>query len=272
MRRRKSTRTDLLPKFRGALYNSDPGSAGGGGTAGTGTPGTPTPGTGTGDQPEYLSKKEFGQTAALISGLKKNLETLSGSALTSEKLNEALAGAGILVKQEDGTFKPAFQAPTAKPEDKGTPPPNPLEGRVKNLEKQLADAQKAVEDERTKTADEKLNRAAVEALRKAGAVNPERDYVHLKAMITADGDAYFVKTKDTSGVEQQFALEDYAGTWLEGNPELRKAQGAAGSGTKPGTGGSGVQTASLEQARDPEWYLANRDKIAKGEIRLARPA
>jgi len=257
---------------RGLLRFPEEGNPAGGGT---GQPGGTTQNPGTGDQkPEYLSKEEFGKTAAIISGLQKGFKDLPSQFSTT--VRDSLVELGLAEKvEEDGktVYRPkqvAAPPPAAplvkKPED------DPLLMRVKTLENQLAKEKQDKEQANQRVEEAERNRQVTAALEKAGAVKADRDYVHVipKLVKNAEG-AWIIPAKDTHGFDTQYTLDEYADLFLKENPELRKPQGAGGgSGTPSGGTGmvNGKQVIPKAVWANPSWYAANADRVKKGEISL----
>ena len=226
---------------------------------------------GTGDAPQYVTTADFGKTAALISGLQKTLRTLVEGNLTADKLVEL----GLLEKGEsDGLYKP--KAPGTKQEPKPgqqqRPDDDPVILRVKNLEKQLADAKREGEDADKRVAQSELNRAVIGALTKAGAINPDRDFVHLASKVSKGESGYTGKGKDKYDQEIDVGVEDFAEAWLKANPELRAAKSQPGSGTPSGGAGgtgakapNGATVITRAQWSDMSWFMTNKAKFDKGE-------
>lgn len=246
---------------RSVLRDGEPGAAGGG----TGSPGgqAGTPGTGAG--PQYVTVEDFGKTAAMIRGIQKSLETINTSALTADKLAEL----GLLEKADDGTFhaKQAAQGGKDKP-----PADDPIKRELDALKRQLAAKDEEVASERRKVEQAERTRAVIEALTDAGAINPQRDHVHLVSQIErSEAGEFAAKGRDQYGSEVAIPLKNYVGDWLKANPDLMKAQGGTGTGAMPGQGARGTQTGNVVPKAvwtDMSWYARNRDKIMNGEITL----
>ena len=123
----------------------------------------------------FLSKQEFGSTAAMITRMNKALEGLTGGMLTPDKLVEL----GLLEKDGDN-FKPKSGGTPAKKE--GTPTPEwqvqfqQLQDQIKAKDNQIAAERKQREEAETKS-------AVISAFEKAGAVNASRDYVHVLGQV-----------------------------------------------------------------------------------------
>lgn len=249
---------------RSVLRDGEPGAAGGG-TGATGSQ-TGTPGTGSLDPSKFVSVEDFGKTAAMIRGLQKTIENLSTGALTADKLAEL----GLLEKGDDGSFKPR----SAAPGDKKPAPPadDPLKKELDALKKQLADKDAEVESERRKVEETERNRAVIAAMSKAGAVNADRDFVHLAGkVVKSEKGGYVVKGADKYGSEIEIPLEQFTGSWLKENPELLRAQAGSGTGSRPGQGGQqGGNVIPKEVWKDPAWYQANRAKVISGELQLGQ--
>jgi hypothetical protein len=243
------------PTHRFPLRNADPGAGGGGGT---GAPGAgQNPGTGF-DPSKYVSSEDFGKTAAMIRGIQKTLETLSTSALTLDRLAEI----GLVEKAEDGTVKPRGHA---APKGAAKGDPEPWKEEIAQLRRQLDEKDQAL-------AREEKSRSVLAALTKAGAVNPDRDYVHVLDKVKKnDRGEFVVKGRDKYGAAIDVPLGEFVNDWLTQNPELKRASAAPGSGTPPGAApgsGGGGNVVPKSTWSNPEWYKANREKILKGEISL----
>lgn len=232
------------------------------GNAQPGAPGTP----GTEDAPKYVTAEDFGKTAALISGMQKTLKDLQSGILTADKLAEF----GLLEKDETaGTYKPKASQPQSAPKPKNDD--DPVVARVKALEKQLADAKREKEDADRRMLETERDRAIIAALTKAGAVNPERDYVHLTSKVARGESGYSAKGRDQYGSETDLALDDFAEQWLKSNPELRRTAAQSGSGTphnapgKSGKTASGATVIPRSQWSDMSFFMANKTKFDSGE-------
>jgi len=240
------------------------------GQPGTGQPGGTPPIPGTDDtENKYLSKEEFGRTAAVISGLQKTLKELPGQLLTLDRLAEV----GLLEKVDvDGvpTFRPkSSQAPKPEGEKKRTDD-DPLMQRVKTLEGQLAQKTKAEEETKTQLAESEKRTALTAALTKAGAVNADRDYVHLSSKVVKGEKGFGGRGEDKYGTEIDLTIDEVAEAFLTANPELKKATAQPGSGTPTGgtAGFNGAGTGKViakSQWSDTNWFMANRAKFHSGE-------
>jgi hypothetical protein len=252
--------------LRSPLRNADGAAAGGGSTGATGASSNPGTGSTQLDPSKFVSTEDFGKTAAMIRGLQKTLETLAGTAMTAEKLVEM----GLAEKGDDGTYKPrsAQQEPGKKP----AAADDPLRKELDLLKKQLADKDAAIAAEQKKLEENERNRAVIAALSKAGAVNAERDYVHLAGKVERTDQGFTVKGKDKYGTEVPIPIEEFAAGWLKDNPELLRAQAGSGSGTMPGrdAGTGGGNVIPKDVWKDPVWYQANRAKVLSGELQLGK--
>lgn len=240
------------------------------GNGGTGQPDGSKPNSGTGNdgKPEFLTKAEFGGTAAMISRMNKSLEGLLSGQVSLDKLAEL----GLLEKAEDGSFKPK---PAAAPAQQQQKPPkgeedNPLIGRVKALESQLSEAKKREDEGKLREVQQELNKSVSAALGKAGAINADRDFVHLASKVKKDDKGYYVDGKDKYDVEIRIPLDEAADQFLKSNPELAKAKAAAGSGSPSGAGSGTGYTGNGKvipkaQWGDMTWMAANHAKFLSGE-------
>lgn len=246
---------------RSVLRDGEPGAAGGTGAPG----GQPNPGTGSLDPAKFVSVEDFGKTAAMIRGIQKSLETITGAALTADRLAEL----GLLEKADDGTFRARAAGPTPK----GAPPADdPVKRDLDQLKAQLKAKDEEIATEKRKAAEAERNRAVVAAMAKAGAVNAERDHVHLAAaVVRAEDGQYVARTKGKYGEDVDVPVEEFVSGWLKANPDLMKAQGGTGTGTLPGQGARGGHNGNVVPKTtwsDMTWYMQNREKIQRGELVL----
>ena len=226
------------------------------------------PGTGADDLTKlFVSKEDFGKTAGHIRGLGEKLNALAASALTADKLVEILA-----LEKDEATGK--FRLPKAPdPPANGTPPrgeDDPVMKRVKALEQQVADKNKEIADERARAEATTRDTALISALQKAGAINPNRDFVHLRDKVAKGDKGYTAKTVDEYGAEHDSDLDAFAEQYLKQNPELKKATQQGGSGTPPGPGSKpGMRPGSTvipkSQWGDVQFMVDNRKKFESGE-------
>ena len=249
---------------RSILRDGEPGAGGG-----TGSPGSQqgNPGTGSFDPTKFVSTEDFGKTAAMIRGIQKSLETINTAALTAAKLAEL----ALLEKAEDGTIR-ARQAQSGG-KDKQPPADDPIKRELDQLKRQLAAKDEEVAAERRKLEEAERSRAIIEALSEAGAVNAQRDHIHLLSQIERGDDGQFgAKGKDKFGGDIGIPLKEYVGQWLKANPDLMKPQGGTGTGTLPGQGtrGSSGDVVPKSTWTNMDWYMANQDKIIKGELVLGQ--
>ena len=235
-------------------------------------PGTPAPGHGDtpgtpegGDKaPEFLTKEEFGRTAAMIRGLNESLQNMQKGMLTPD----SLAQFGLIEKGEDGNYRPKAAAPK---DDKNVKPreDDPVIQRVKALEAQLAEERRLKEETQRQIEDTNITNALITALSEAGAVNAKRDYVHLKPEVFKGDKGYLAKGRDKWGAEEDIPLLKHAEDFLKKNPELAKAANTGGSGTPTGPQPKGVPAGSKVISRaqwsDMTFYVANRGKFESGE-------
>lgn len=209
----------------------------------------------------------------MIRGLDTTLKTLQGGMLTLD----ALAQVGLLeVEEVDGkkTYKPKG---ATTPAAKVRADDDPLFQRVKTLEAQLDKARKDNEAKDAAVAQSARDTAIMAALREAGAVNPERDFTHLKDRVLNSEKGYYAKGVDDAGYEIEVKLPDLAVLFLKQNPELKKAASQGGAGS-PGAAGAGVKGApGLKPGQtlipktqwanpDMTWFMANKSKFDSGEF------
>jgi hypothetical protein len=209
----------------------------------------------------YLTKQEFNGTAAMIRQMN---ETVTG--LKAVNPFDSLVTAGILEKKPDGTYGPKSATPAKK--DEAVPE---WQRQIDELRSQGVAKDKALQAERDARAAGELKSAVVAAFGKAGAVNPERDYVHvLPSVVRGEDGTFHTVNKDQFGVETKVPLADAFTAFLKSNPELQRAAGRPGSGTPNGGNGTGGSiVVPRAQLSDPAWYQANRAKVISGEIQVA---
>lgn len=221
-------------------------------------------------KPAFVSAADFGKTAGLIGEIKRSL----GGALTADNLVEL----GLFEKSDDGKLK-LKAAPTPDPQKRGETGDD-IEAKFKQmLEKQDAanklelkkrDDALASERERLKASEAK--RTVQEALTKAGALNPARDYIHLQGAVKHKDDGTIVAiTKDKYDTEVEVSVDEFAKQWLETNPELKVTKAQSGSGATGGSSGQPLPGNVVPKAKlqDMGYYMANRDKILSGEIKVS---
>lgn len=235
---------------------------------GTGNRDPNNPGTGDANDPTklFVSKDDFGKTAAHIRGLGDQLKTLASTAITADKLVELL---GLEKDEESGKFRmPQSKTPAAGAQQR--PEDDPVMKRVKALEKQLADEQQKVADERARTESNTRDTALIAALQKAGAINPTRDYVHLVGKVTKSEKGYVARVADEYGAEKDVDVDGFAEQYLKQNPELKKTTQQGGSGTPPGAGSKpGMRPGSTiipkSQWSDINFMVKNRKLFDSGD-------
>jgi hypothetical protein len=232
-------------------------------------PTTPNGSTGDPSQntPQYMTRADFQEAlngpAAMISRMNKTMEALSGSMLSLDKLAEI----GLLEKAADGSFKPVSSQTQPRPADKAPEPE--WKSAIEEMKKSLKAKDDELTAERQRASEVEKKNAVISALVKGGAVNPERDAVHILNGIQKNEDGrYISRGKDEYGIDTEIAMEDFVGKFLQQNPELKKATAHAGSGTPAGGSGSSTNTVTRDQM-SPEWYARNRDKVISGEIQIA---
>lgn len=238
-----------------------------------GTPGTPAPGTapiepGTStqlDPSKFVTQEAFNGAAAMISRMNKALESFTAQ----KPLAEQLAELGLIEKGDDGSYKPRG-ATTPQPGGK-KPEDDPTARELAALKKQLADKDADLEARDRRAAELDRNRAVTAALGKAGAVNPDRDFIHVAGnVIKNENGEYVVRGKGVYGEDVDTPLEAFAADWLKKNPELMRATTMPGSGApaktgQPGGAASGARLIPSSQWKDMNWYAANRSKFLTGE-------
>lgn len=203
----------------------------------------------------FLSKQEFGATAAIIRGLKDSVDGLK-----SNNPMEALAALGMLEKSADGTYKPKSAAAPAK--KTGEPEPE-WQVQLRQMQDQIAAKDRQIEAEKKSREEAELKSAVITAFEKAGAVNASRDYVHVVGQVKRgqDGKFYVPKTNQY-GAEEQTALDAAFGEFLKSNPELRKASSHPGSGTPGGIPGgpatSNTDVNAMAQMSTEAYFAARR--------------
>lgn len=237
-----------------------------GGGAGTGQPAGSTQNAGTGqiDPALFLTKEEFGRTAAMIGGIKKALDGLTAGQLTLDRLTEL----GLLDKGEDGSYKPKL----ARKPDPKNPETEPWKAEIDGLKTQI----RAKDDENARLKQSMENaerdRLLIAALTEKGALNAARDVVHLIGTVKKNGAGQWMGSgKDQYGVETEIDLGTAAEAFLKANPELKKAPPGGGSGTPAGggtdnSGGTGgAKMIPKAQWQDMDWYAKNAEKFRAGE-------
>jgi len=216
-------------------------------------------------KPAFVTAADFGKTAALVGDMKKQL----GGMLTADTLVEA----GMFERGEDGKLKLKAVTPPEPPKP-GTDPNSEatkkFEAELAKMQSQLASERKARETAEAQAIEAERNRTIQEALTKAGAVNPQRDYVHLQSAVKRKDDGTLVAvTKDKWGADIEVPVEEFANQWLTSNPELKRATTQQGSGAPAGGGTLPANTVPRSKMQDTNWYMANREKILSGEIKVA---
>jgi hypothetical protein len=261
----------MLKGISPTLYEAAGAATGGGGT-GTGDP--KPAGTGEGFDPQlFVDRKTFDGVAAALRRFEGSLKSIQDAQLTSDKLVEL----GVLEKAEDGVYRPkAHVAGNGDgPDGKGKPKPDDewkkrMETTVANLNTKLADKDKELAAERERVEQSERKRAVIAALTKAGAVNPERDHVHLVGQVQRVDGNLVAKGKDEFGAETTVTLDDLAIAYLKTNPELARAQAQTGSGTPAGGGsGAGGSTGKVipkAQWNDAAFMAANKKRFDTGEL------
>jgi hypothetical protein len=259
----------------GSLMDAEPGQ--GGGAAAT-TPNTQAPAI---DPQNFVSREDFGKTAATINGLKKTIEGLTSNALTLDKLVEI----GLFSRTEDGKFALAGAAPpSATKQEPGQPTAQELalQRRIEAMETERKKEREQLDTERRRTAEISRNTAIQQELQKAGAMRPDRDYVHIAANVVQDENgSYVVKGKDKYGADTSFTVTEYVEKFLTENPELKKAPASnGGSGTTtqpqqrnapaPGSTHNGKPVIPKSTWSNAQWYMDNSDKVFRGEVVLSK--
>ncbi len=204
------------------------------------------------ETPQYLTKDEFGKTAAMIRGLKEENASLKG-------MLEA-----IVEKGEDGSYKLKGGAP-ATPEAKKTAAVPEWQTELNALKTELSKRDALIAEKDKKAAETAKRSAIVEMLSKANAVNPQRDAVHLFDSVQTNSDGKYVAyTKDELGNDVETPLESFVGGWLKSNPELVKASGKPGSGTP---NGHSIASYDLDDT-DMNAFVKNRGELLKHSKRV----
>ena len=196
--------------------------------------------------------------------------------LTVDKLVEL----GLFSKGEDGklTLAQAQAAAAAKTE------PNPAEvewrKKFESLENQMKADKDALTAEKKRNEENARNTAVMAELTKAGAMRPDRDYVHIINSVSQDANGnYVVAGKDKYGMDTTFSVGEYVEKFLGENPELKKMTAATGGSganpNKPAAAGTpqthnGKEVVPKAKWTDAAWFMANQDKILKGEILLGK--
>lgn len=204
-------------------------------------------------QPEFISKDEFTKTLQAVKGeFSRKLEALTSKMPTLDTFAEL----GLLEKDEAGSYKPRQSGQQTKKTEPS------------DLEKQVADLRKAItaRDEALAKADQdrqtlELKTAVINALGKAGAVNPDRDHVHVISNIKKADSGYVAKAKDQYGTETDVPLESFVNDWLKSNPELKKASGLPGSGVPAGLNGKSmgsVDVSKMSMEQYVQWRKAQK--------------
>ncbi len=202
----------------------------------------------------------------MIGRMNKSLETLASGALTPDKLVEL----GLLEKDDTG-YKPKAVAAPKEPKQPARPEDDPVIQRVKTLEQELANEKKAKAEVQQQSEASERDRAVIAALNKAGAVNADRDVVHVAGKVLKGDKGYYVKAQDKYGADIQLPLDEAVELFLKANTELRKNAAAPGSGTPPGGGAPGTgprpgQTViPKSQWADMAWFSINQAKFHSGE-------
>ncbi len=215
------------------------------------TPGQPAHNAGDKPTVEYVTKEDFGKTAAFIRGLNDKLESLAKNVPTMETFVQL----GLFEKGEDGAYKPkAVQAPSRKNDQEPE-----WKAQLDQLQAQIKQRDDALAAERKRAAETEKKSAVISALTKAGAVNPERDYIHIIQAIENGEKGYFARSKDEFGADKQIPLDQAVQDFLKTNPELAKPSGHAGSGTPAGDGTAPAGPGQFTV----DYFIKNRDKFRR---------
>ncbi len=197
------------------------------------------------EAPSYLTKDEFGKTAAMIRGIKE------------ENTNLRAMLDAVIEKGEDGSFK--LKVVTPPPAKKETEPEWKTE--VNALKTELSKRDKIIAEKDSAASAAAKRSAIVDELTKHGAVNPTRDAVHLFEAVKANSDGKLVVySKDDNGLDVETPLDKHVGGWLKANPELVRASGKAKSGTP--ASGYGSANTDLENMSMAE-YIKARPQLLK---------
>jgi hypothetical protein len=200
------------------------------------------------ETPTYLTKEEFGKTAAMLRGMKEENATLK-SIIES-----------IVEKGDDGSYKLKVNAPVKKEEPSKEPE---WKTEVNALKTEIAKRDKLIAEKDTAAHTAAKRSAIVDELTKHNAVNPTRDAVHLYDAVKANSEGkYVVYSKDENGLDVETPLDKHVSGWLKGNPELVRATGKAGSGTPASALSSnmgGLDIANMSMAE----YAKARPEILK---------
>lgn len=145
-----------------------------------------------------------------------------------------------------------------------------MKAEFEALQRKLAEKDRLLEERDQQAETDKRNSAVRAALAKAGAINPDRDLVHVAAKVQKIGDGYGSKGRDKWGAEVDISLDDLANAFLTDNPELKKGTAQPGSGTPAGGNASGSTAGGAKiiptsQWQDMNWYAQNRAKFMSGE-------
>ncbi len=175
------------------------------------------------------------------------IRKLKESALTKDGLVGVLAEVGLLVKDGDRYVPVGAQKRGGDDGGKGgdgeggkgkvDPAVATLQHSLNEMQEQINQRDEELKREREArfTADRRIS--VVEAMRKAGANNPERDHIHIADRVkqSAAGE-WVVSAKDAAGNEIEVPIEKFVSKYMEENPDLRKPAGQGGAGVKPAAG------------------------------------
>ena len=198
-------------------------------------------------QPNYLTKEEFGKTAAFLRKLSEENESLRSMV------------SAIVEKTEDG----GFRLKGIQPEAPAKPEKSDPMAEVEKLRLEIKKRDELLAEEKNRAATTAKKAALIDVMSKANAVNPQRDVVHIFDMVKQnDQGEYVVTDKDENGLQVDVSINNYVSKWLSSNPELVKPSAKAGSRTPSGqaaTSFGGADVTSLANM-SPAEYNAHRKK------------
>lgn len=140
---------------------------------------------------------------------------------------------------------------------------NKLQARLEALENEKNSLVESLSKKEMEMKEKELEARIADVASKNNAISPAQVYRLIRENVIQDEEQGAVFEVQGQYGKEYKTPEEYIPEWLSQNKHFVKPVNKSGSGTSAGSEEGGVFNFTQEQLRDPDFYVANRDKIRK---------